>query len=676
MSDCGTEKNYNKDMIKVIDETFEKDKFMTFLDACNADSQKILEKHLGWDTIYHFSRERANIIAWLNLDKDDKVLEIGAECGAITVELAREVRSIDAVERNSAKIEVLERRCALLGLGENVKVISGDYISYIDSTEKKYDVILVTNIDGLGYEKTAITLLIEKLNHKLTSDGKLIIAYDNRLGLKYLAGAKYLSKKSLFENADKKTASPQFTKKSFDKLLSSLKINEYTYYYPYPDYRFMSSLYSEERLPRVGELVDNSKALDGDRHVFFDEKEAYDSLISDDQFEEFANSYIVIIGSKPKTAYAKFSLERSPEYALITLQESNADKKHFDGEWIIKKQPLFKEGEAHIRKLADSYQKLNERYRGTDLSINACKLVEDETGLSAVFEYISGETLTEKLDYNLLNGNQHEFDSLFSKYCALVEYNEAAGIFDRDIIFDNILISDDKWTLIDYEWSYTTKIESKETEYRAIHTYLTTDPKRGILNPDLANCLLPKLAVDVPSMDKREEEFQNSVKGKHISLNDINRMLDNKRVIPIDMEIDHSHMVQIYSAGSDGIFSENRSFLLNDAFSPLGEVNLNLEVSSECCYLRIDPLMTSCLVEIKKITIDGVNKDIRNRGLIITNGYSTKNGIFLFDTEDPNIVIKLGTGGKSENRKVSVKMLVSILPKDIIKKLALRLKRF
>lgn len=57
-----------------------------------------------------------------------------------------------------------------------------------------------------------------------------------------------------------------------DRLLAMAKccgFSEAQMYYPYPDYKFMTTLYSDRRLPRRGELSDNNRNFDRDRLQLF-----------------------------------------------------------------------------------------------------------------------------------------------------------------------------------------------------------------------------------------------------------------------------------------------------------------------------------------------------------------------------------------------------------------------
>ena len=50
---------------------------------------QVIAERKSWPVMYHFSHIRGNIVSWLPITKEDKVLEIGAGCGAITGALAK-----------------------------------------------------------------------------------------------------------------------------------------------------------------------------------------------------------------------------------------------------------------------------------------------------------------------------------------------------------------------------------------------------------------------------------------------------------------------------------------------------------------------------------------------------------------------------------------------------------
>ena len=59
---------------------------------------QVIAKKNSWPILYHFSHIRQNILEWLPITKQDKVLEIGSGCGPITGVLARKAKSVDCID--------------------------------------------------------------------------------------------------------------------------------------------------------------------------------------------------------------------------------------------------------------------------------------------------------------------------------------------------------------------------------------------------------------------------------------------------------------------------------------------------------------------------------------------------------------------------------------------------
>ena len=57
-----------------------------------------IEEKASWPVLYHLSPLRENIVDWLPIGKQDKVLEVGSGCGAVTGALARMAGSVICVD--------------------------------------------------------------------------------------------------------------------------------------------------------------------------------------------------------------------------------------------------------------------------------------------------------------------------------------------------------------------------------------------------------------------------------------------------------------------------------------------------------------------------------------------------------------------------------------------------
>lgn len=59
---------------------------------------RVIEEKKSWPILYHLSPLRENIVEWIPMSKDTKVLEVGSGCGAITGALARKAGSVTCVD--------------------------------------------------------------------------------------------------------------------------------------------------------------------------------------------------------------------------------------------------------------------------------------------------------------------------------------------------------------------------------------------------------------------------------------------------------------------------------------------------------------------------------------------------------------------------------------------------
>ena len=104
------------------------------------------------------------------------------------------------------------------------------------------------------------------------------------------------------------------------------------WYFPFPDYKLPMTIYSEERLPVKGELNRMETNFDRLRLQLFQESPVYDSLLDNDLFPQFSNSFLLLIGReevRQETIYAKFSNERDRRFDIRTDICVDADKKRF-----------------------------------------------------------------------------------------------------------------------------------------------------------------------------------------------------------------------------------------------------------------------------------------------------------------------------------------------------------
>lgn len=104
----------------------------------------------------------------------------------------------------------------------------------------------------------------------LKPNGKLILAIENKLGMKYWAGCKEDHNGGYFEsieNYPNNKGVRTFSRGELEKMFIDTGYSNHEFYYPYPDYKLPMAIYSDKFLPSLGDLRNNMRNFDGDRVI-------------------------------------------------------------------------------------------------------------------------------------------------------------------------------------------------------------------------------------------------------------------------------------------------------------------------------------------------------------------------------------------------------------------------
>lgn len=599
--------------------------------------QSVIEEKKSWPVLYHLSGLRGNIVEFLPIGKNDKVLEIGSGCGAITDILSQKAGKVTCVELSAKRSMINAYRNSDR---DNIEIMVGNFTDIEPNLDEDYDYVTLIGVFEYGSsyinsDKPYEDFLKTALKH-VKKDGRVIIAIENKFGLKYWAGCKEDHNGEFFSSLEgypKGGSARTFTRIGLEKIFESCNANEYSFFYPYPDYKLPHSIYSDSRLPQKGELTDNIRNLDRHRMMLFNESYVYDSVIEDGQFPLFSNSYLAIIGPKVNTDYVKYSNDRSYEYAIRT----EISKK------TVRKVALNEKAKEHLKKLSGYSEKLTQRYEGSKIKINKCSY-DEETGV-ATFPFEKGRMLEEMFDEKLFSGDIEGFRELFEEYFERISYNKnGIEITDYDLIFSNILVDDDEWTIIDYEWSQNRIVPDKEIAFRGLYCYLLEDERRNSLNTEglLENIGITKYEAE--GYREKELTFQKQVTGRHHSIGEIKATIgtyeiDAEELMKEKLKDILKKRIQLYFDRGSG-FSEADSVYVPDVFVDDNHIVTAIELDGNVRTLRIDPSENSCVVKINELVFNGENL-LKDKKVIQTNGKTINYGTYAFITTDPNVEIRL-----------------------------------
>lgn len=608
------------------------------------DFPKVIQERKSWPILYHLSDLRENIVEWLPMDKSMKVLEVGSGCGAITGCLSKkagEVTSIDLSKQRSLINAYRHKEC------ENVTIHVGNFQDIEPHLPCDYDYVCLIGVFEYGQSyiggEQPFHDFFKIIKKHVKKGGKLVIAIENKFGMKYWAGCTEDHLGTYFSGIEGYPDGGYvrtFSEKGLKRIFEECGETNYHFYYPYPDYKFMTTLFSDERLPMVGELSNNMRNFDRERMHLFDEKNAFDALIEDGMFPFYSNSYMVVIGDDTDVAYAKYSNDRSPDKAIKTeiIIEDGIKK--------IRKYAIDEEGAKHIRNIYASYGMLSKRYEGSKLEINRCELFDGKIPYVEL-EYVDGITLAEVLDSYLLRKNEEGFRELFKEYVERISYGEDMAVTDYDMIFANIIVNQDKWTVIDYEWTYPERIATKEIAYRSLYCYLLENGKRNKCDKEWMLQYLGIQPEDVDGYLKKEEFFQKAVMGDRRSMSQLILDIGGKvfdvdhwrREIYLQQARVDGKEIQIYEDRGDGYNIDTLS-CINKVYTNEQEIKIKYNFLKNVKSLRIDPTDEPCVCKIKEITFNGENILNKYKECVTNNGYDVGETI-IFSTTDPNIYISL-----------------------------------
>lgn len=271
----------------------------------NKNSEKLVNRILtynpSWPMRYHLSPVRENILNWFEFDKNKSILEIGAGCGAITGALCNKLKKVVANELSELRAKIITERYKN---NKNLTVIAGN-LSDIKLEEKFDYVSLIGVLEYAGkytHTKDPFTDFLLEAKSYLKKGGTLIIAIENKFGLKYWAGCREDHTGNYFdsiENYPNYSGIRTFGKYEITKILENTGFNKLDFFYPLPDYKLPTEIFSDLYQPtqehniRPGILPFND--FSQSREYLFDEKLTMDNIIDNKQFPFFSNSFLIFV---------------------------------------------------------------------------------------------------------------------------------------------------------------------------------------------------------------------------------------------------------------------------------------------------------------------------------------------------------------------------------------------
>lgn len=577
--------------------------------------------NLSFEEFYHFSPFRHNLLSWYTFKKESNILEIGGECGALTSFLTTVSPNVTTIVKNKFEAKIIDKRIVN---STDLNIIVGEYTEILEKLEKKFDYIIISNIELIEKIKVVLKTSMKLLNY----NGKILLAFNNTFGLQNLAGSKIPGYEYPFEQFENDKFS--YSKTELDNLMSQMYIDNYKYFYPYPNYFFPFEIFSDKYLPKSGTLFNNVNTLEDERLITFDETKAYNKLIESGQFINFVNSYLVVINDVNNPAcYVKYSNQRKKEFSIVTtINEINGEK-------FVLKKALNIEAIDHLNKMVSYYNCFNSL--NNSISLCPIKVIDNKT---VRFEFIKGETFSKIIstyiknkDYgNLINEIYElkkgllengkvqcfhmtdEFNHVFNVNLENMDLT-ACSHSNIDLIFDNILISDEKKIVIDYEWTFDFPIPNEYILYRSL--FYNSD--FVLLDSKIKKQIYNLIGIKEEYLDifrKMEDNFQKFVSSEE---NKFNYYLSKINPFNYHMKWFNPKMVHF-----NALIEIDEKKLKEHCINSMVNFNYN---NLNAKKIRLVPVDSNCIIKIHSFVInEKTNVNFKhNADLVINNDYYFKN---------------------------------------------------
>lgn len=409
---------------------------------------------------FYTTKIRENIINWYPFKENAKILEIGAGVGTVTGALLKSAKKVVSVEGSKRRSEVIYNRHSD---ANNLEVFCGNFGKM--KFDEKFDYVVLIGVfeySELFFDSTdPFGEFIEKIKSVLNKNGKIIIAIENKLGIKYFSGFSEDHCRKPFVGLEgyEKEKVKTFGKKEFNDLMNKhgLCCN---FFGVFPDYKLPNFIFNEDYKILNHDLTNYINYNYYNDLIMFDDKKVLKTLNNNDLSIDFANSFIVEITENDndfcKVDYVRFQNTRTLAYQVATVLSKDD---------VIRKIPLTPDAINHLDRLVEVHKNLNK------LNIKCCDIYKENNYY--VIEKIKGNNLLEEINLSVKENDEDRVVKLLDDYVKFLNgkskivksenllheslecYGDELRVLPYallDLHFDNIFLDGDDYVLIDQEW--------------------------------------------------------------------------------------------------------------------------------------------------------------------------------------------------------------------------------
>ncbi len=431
----------------------------------SSNSRELEEKIKDWPSLYHLSRDHSIAYNSLELPSNFSVLEVGCGCGTITRLLGEKVAHVLALEGSPRRAIITRARTRDL---ESVTVLCASFEDMV--FKGSFDLIICNGV--LEYAPLFVRHcrpekeLIRLLKLLLKPSGNLIVAIENKFGLRYFSSGKEDHTNILFDGLEGYARFPNgpitFGFSELHEMLSEY-FNFVETLLPLPDYKLPTALIRADLLEKVNcaDLFATVSRYDFDtyKEPFMYERLVWHEIQKNHMMKMFANSYFFIAGHREISLLRKdwmgdlYAIQRNTNFTVrttISKQKSGTirtTKKYFGSSGMATNKSAF----SHV---------LDESLWINGVSIHTMivrAMLKSEPNLS----------LEERLR-----------DHIMSWWKGILAFTLKDGQLKGevlDFIWQNAILNNGKISFIDKEWISNSQLEPMSIIYRSVINFVNQE---------------------------------------------------------------------------------------------------------------------------------------------------------------------------------------------------------
>ncbi|MCI8345126.1 MAG: hypothetical protein HFJ42_04060 [Clostridia bacterium] len=366
---------------------------------------------------------------------------------------------------------------------------------------------------------------LKDLKKHLKPDGKILLAIDNRLGIKYFAGAKNKHYNKLFEVVESEVRQKKpnlLLKRELEKFINEAEFKNYKFYYPVPDYFNTNTIFTDDFLPKSN----HSKIVypvnyDEESIIIFNEINVMKQICDNNKFADFTNSYLVEISNEQINNDIKFinyNIFRKDKYKLALIMGKENVQKHAETQ----------KAKKHIENISKYIENLEH------LGFKVLEKVEKDKIISKI---ANSEELDKKIVSKIKEENieeaYREIENWYSYIKQRLQKEVAKGenVFEKykieipkdikekmefvkngyiDLSFENVFC-EDEYVFYDQEW-YFENVPLEFILYRAINNLYNYNVSKIEQKLNKENMLEKfNLTIFTPYFEKLESKIQKEI---------------------------------------------------------------------------------------------------------------------------------------------------------------------